>query len=145
MTVAEKTIQTTEESSSVRWLHAVDVVLGEVTKWSYEQGWRTVTRGKQAVEESSQEYTMPVLDIITDKNYMGLCREVKLVLEPIFFDPEREIGRLDFYVWPAYYTATLIYKSSSDNWAVAPDRQFSWPSSWSRESFVSITDVLLKT
>ena len=148
MTVAEKIpILPASEKASGReeWLSAVEVLMTEVTQWSHLQGWRTVAREKQIVDETTQqEYTTLVLDIITEADYSGLCREVKLVVEPMFFDAARKISRVDFFVWPALYDVVLLYETRRHDWTLRGASRFQWPSSWGQNSFLTIAEKLLE-
>ena len=147
MTIAEKippAVPAEERTEQREWLQAVEALVTEVTKWSHSQGWRTAARTKRVMDESLQkEYTMPVLDIITEREYRGLSREVKLVVEPVFFDTARGIGRVDFYVWPAMYRVRLLHKTGRAEWSAKTDSHVNWPLPWNQESFVLIAEGLL--
>ncbi len=148
MTVAEKIPPpepAEKDAGREEWIHAVDTLIEEVTAWSHLQGWRTVARETQIVDETTQqEYTTLVLDIITEADYSGLCREVKLVVEPIFFDAARRSSRVDFSVWPTLYDVILLYETSRHDWTMRGDPRFRWPSSWNQESFQVIAEGLLE-
>ena len=109
------------------------------------QGWRTAAREKQIADETTQkEYTTLVLDIITEPDYSGLCREVKLVIEPAFFDAVRRSSRVDFSVWPTLYEVVFLYETSRHDWTMRGDSRYQWPSSWSQENFGIIAEQLLE-
>ena len=127
------------------WVQAVDALMDQVTQWSRLQGWRTVAHEKHIVDETThKEYTTLVLDIITESDYSGLCREVKLVVEPVFFDAARRSSRVDFSVWPASYDVVLLYETSRHDWTLKGDTRFHWPSSWNQNSFTAIAEGLFK-
>ncbi len=95
MTIAEKmpTVTSSEEYAGRKeWLAAIDTLIEEVTEWSHSLGWRTAVHYHKAVDEiwpdrrreENEEYVVPLLDIITEQEYSGLAREVKLVMEPVF-------------------------------------------------------------
>ena len=148
MTVAEKipiAAPAMEHTGREEWLYAVNALMDQVTQWSRLQGWRTVAHEKQIVDESTQkEYEVLVLDIITEPDYSGLCREVKLVVEPIFFDAARRSSRVDFSVWPTLYDVVLLYETSRHDWTIRGDARFHWPSSWNQDSFTAIAEGLLE-
>ena len=89
MTVAEKmpTLQSSEKAAGrEEWSQSVDDLIANMAKWSHTQGWRTAVRDTEVIDESTQqEHKMPVLDILTEREYAGLSREVKLVVEPVTF------------------------------------------------------------
>ncbi len=148
MTVAEKmpaAATVVEHTGREEWLYAVDALMDQVTQWSHLQGWRTIAHEKQIVDETThKEYKTLVLDIITEPDYSGLCREVKLVVEPIFFDAARRSSRVDFFVWPALYDVALLYETSRHDWTIRGDARFQWPSFWSQDSFTAIAEGLLE-
>lgn len=148
MTVAEKTPTlepAAKDAGQEEWLRAVDSLMSDVTQWSHTQGWRTIAHEKQIVDGTThKEYTTLVLDIITEPGYSGLCREVKLVVEPVFFDASRKSSRVDFAVWPAMYDVVLLYETSRHGWTIRGDSRYHWPSSWSQESFGIIAEGLLE-
>ena len=148
MTVAEKTptSQSPEKAAErEEWVRAVDKLMEEVKTWSHLQGWRTVGYEKQILDDSTQqEYEALVLDIITEPDYSGLCREVKLIVEPAFFDAARKSSRVDFSVWPTMYQVVLLYKTNQHDWTMSGDVRHHWPSSWGREAFIEIAGKLLE-
>lgn len=147
MAIAEKmpAASQLEEHGREEWVQAVDALMDQVTQWSRLQGWRTIAHEKQIVEETThKEYATLVLDIITEPDYSGLCRDVKLVIEPIFFDAARTSSRVDFFVWPALYDVVLLYETSRHEWTMRGDARFHWPSSWSQDSFTAIAEGLLE-
>ena len=152
MTVAEKIpiLQLSENSTErEEWVQAISTLIAEVTEWSHSLGWRTAVHDTGIIDESwpeqsQKEYIVPVLDIITEQNYSGLAREVKLVIEPVFFDPARSLGRVDFYVWPALYRVRLLHKTGSRKWVVKTDSNVNWPMPWNRDSFVLIAEGLME-
>lgn len=134
-----------EHAGREEWVQAVDDLMADVMEWSRLQGWRTVPREKQIVDDSTKQgYESLVLDIITEPDYSGLCREVKLVVEPIFFDAARKSSRVDFSVWPTTYQVILLYKTNQHNWTIIGDSRFDWPSSWNQKSFRLIAEALLE-
>ncbi len=148
MTIAEMTpivSQVEEHEKGEEWVQAVDALMTQVTQWSRLQGWQTTAHEKQIVDETThKEYTTVILDIITEPDYSGLCREVKLVVEPIFFDAARRSSRVDFSVWPTLYDVVLLYETSRHDWTLRGDARFHWPLSWSQDSFTAIAEGLLE-
>lgn len=148
MTVAEKMPAAQAEKNTGRdeWIHAVDALMTQVTEWSHLQGWRTVTHEKQIVDETTQQkHEIPVLDIITEREYAGLSREVKLVVEPVTFRSATGTGRVDFYIWPAMYRVRLLQDAHRSEWRVKTDSGIYWPLAWNKETFADIAVGLLGT
>ena len=149
MTVAGK-IPTPKPAGTVagreEWVQAVNDLIADMTEWSHTQGWRTATRDTEVVDESTRlEYTMPILDILTEREYAGLSREVKLVAEPVTFRSATGIGRVDFYIWPAMYRVRLLSDAYDNQWRVKTDSGIYWPMPWNKETFEYIASGLLAT
>lgn len=149
MTVAEKmpTLQSSEKAAGrEEWSQSVDDLIANMAKWSHTQGWRTAVRDTEVIDESTQqEHKMPVLDILTEREYAGLSREVKLVVKPVTFRSAIGGGRVDFYIWPAMYRVRLLQDTCGDKWRVKTDSGIYWPMPWDEERFVYIADGLLDT
>ena len=147
MTVAEKipTLEPAEkEARREEWVDAVDRLIADVVEWSQLEGWEVLARSRKTDRDlASEEHSFPVIEIDAHPQDVRSGRDVKLILEPMTYNPATETGRIDFYVWPAMYRVRLIRKPGQNEWTVKTDSGLDWPHSWNRESFAQIARGLL--
>ena len=148
MTIAEKipTLQLSDRTAKrEEWLSAVEALAAEVMEWSYSQGWDVFTRSREADRDfSTEEHGASIIEIDAHPQDARSGSDVKLVLEPIAYNPVTGTGRVDFYVWPALYRVRLLHKPDNGEWIIRTDSGLDWPLPWNKETFTQIVHGLLK-
>lgn len=141
MTVAEK-IPVAIADRSV-WLQTIETLLSEAEAWASSHGWPTRRRPKALADEFAfGDYTVPVLEISPPSQKMYPYAD-SLVLEPMMFNPQTGVQRVDFYVWPSMYRVRLVRRADQDNWVIRTESSINWPLPWNEATFLQIAEGFL--
>ncbi len=142
MTVAEKVPMAAAGRSA--WLETIETLFSEVEVWASTQHWDTKRRSKEFADEFAQdEYSVPILEINSPSQQSEQPYSDMLVLEPVMFNPQTGIQRIDFYVWPTMYRVRLIRKVDQDDWIIKTESSINWPLPWNEATFVQIAEGFL--
>src|SRR5947207_12467338 len=82
------------EAVRADWLAAVQQLLGDITRWSGEQGWSVRTEEKEIREKTLGTYSAPVLNIDTHSGHHG-----RLIVEPVGYSVPGVRGAVDLFAW----------------------------------------------
>ena len=149
MAAAEKILMLEPAANSAgrnRWVYAVEALVAEVSEWSESEDWDVLVRGRKSDRDLSyEEHSLPVIEIDAHPQDARSGRDVKLILEPMTYNPATKIGRVDFYVWPAMYRVRLLKGAHDVEWRVKTDSGIYWPMPWNKETFEYIAAGLLAT
>jgi hypothetical protein len=141
MTVAEKIPIAAGRSV---WLETIETLFDEVETWASAHGWATQRRSKEFGDEfAPDKYIVPILEINPPSQRKMQPYADSLVLEPVMFNPQTGIQRIDFYVWPTMYRVRLIRRVDQDDWIIKTESSINWPLPWNEATFVQIAEEFL--
>jgi hypothetical protein len=122
------------------WLAATEHLLRDAEAWATDRGWQT-ERFEIAVEDGSEKYAAPGLSILTGSG--------RLHLEPVSHQVIGAKGRVDLLTWPTLIRVSLLYRARRQGpeweWTAQLDSGVDWPHPWSRETFYTLADTLLRS
>ncbi len=136
--VAADPAQTRQE-----WEKEAARLADDVQAWANEaaRGWRVERDEKELSEEAvGGVYRVPMVTIHAPQG--------RLILEPVARAAFRAEGRVDLSAWPSLFRVMLLHKPTGRNgaleWVVRTESGLDWPQPWSRETFLTLADGLLK-
>jgi hypothetical protein len=122
------------------WVESVTDLAHDVETWAKERGWAISQEDHQQKEAPIGWYTIPRLEI--DAHVEIGVPGGKLKIEPVGrFVPEGD-GRVDIYAWPTHWRVLLLRKG--DDWVIRTESGLDWPQPWSRDSFLTVAEGLMK-